>query len=188
MIIGERVRFRGVERNDIPRFVEWLNDPEVQEGILIHHPMSQAEEEGWFDRMLTRPVDERVMGIEAREETPEGHDETWKLIGTCAFDKIDWRVHAAEFGIMIGDKSYWNRGYGTEAVRLLVKHGFTKLNLNRIFLHVFETNPRAIRAYEKAGFNLEVRQRQAEYRHGRYIDVLLMGILKQEYQLSGEDI
>ncbi len=187
MIIGERVRFRGVERSDIPCFVSWLNDPEVIEGILIRYPISQADEEGWFDRMLTRPVDERVMGIEAKEVAPDGSTETWKLIGTCAFDHIDWRVHTTEFGILIGEKSFWNRGYGTDAVRLLVKHGFETLNLNRIFLHVFESNPRAIRAYEKAGFSQEVRERQAEYRHGRYLDVLLMAMLKEEYDQRGRE-
>ena len=181
MIIGERVRFRGVERADIPKFVEWLNDPEVQEGILVHYPISQADEEGWFERMLTRPTDERVMGIEVKETALDGKAESWRLVGTCAFDHIDWRVNAAEFGIIIGDKSYWNRGVGTDAVRLIIEHGFKTLNLNRIFLHVFTTNPRAIRAYEKAGFSVEVRERQAEYKHGKYIDVLLMGLLKDEY-------
>ena len=188
MIIGERVRFRGVERSDIPRFVEWLNDPEVIEGIMINYPISQADEEGWFERMLTHPADERVMGIEAKDVPPESQADSWKLIGTCAFNSIDWRLRAAEFGILIGDKAYWNRGYGTDAVRLLVRYGFTTLNLNRIYLHVFETNPRAIRAYEKAGFTLEVRERQAEYRHGHDVDVLLMSILKQEYQHNGEAI
>src|SRR5512143_2465362 len=187
MIIGERVRFRGVERTDIPKFVEWLNDPEVMQGILVHYPISQADEEGWFDRMLTRPTDERVMGIEIKEPSPDGSGESWKLVGSCAFDHIDWRVHAAEFGIIIGDKSYWNKGYGTDAVRLLVQHGFDTLNLNRIFLHVFDTNPRAIRAYEKAGFTVEVRERHAEFKNGRYIDVLLMSILRQEY-ISGKAV
>jgi len=186
MIIGERVRFRGVERSDIPRFVEWLNDPEVTEGIMVHYPISQADEEGWFDRMLTHPVDERVMGIEAMDITSGASAEAWKLIGTCSFQRIDWRLQSAEFGILIGDKNFWNRGYGTEAVRLLVQHGFNTLNLNRIFLHVFETNPRAIRAYEKAGFTLEVRERQAEFKHGRYIDVLLMSMLKKEFLSIGE--
>lgn len=186
MIVGERVRFRGAERADIPQFVKWLNDPEVIQGILLRYPVSQADEEGWFDRMLARPVDERVMGIEVREPASDGSGETWKLVGTCAFDHINWRVHTAEFGILIGEKSHWNQGYGTDAVRLLVQHGFDTLNLNRIFLHVFDTNPRAIRAYEKAGFTLEVRERQAEYRNGQYIDVLLMSILKSEFLDRGE--
>ena len=188
MIVGERVRFRGVERADIPQFVAWLNDPEVIQGLLIHYPLSKADEEGWFDRMLALPPDERVIGIEAREATPDSDGDTWKLIGTCAFDHIDWRIHAAEFGIVIGEKSYWNQGYGTDSVRLLLRHGFNTLNLNRIFLHVFDNNPRAIHAYEKAGFTLEVRERQAEYRDGKYIDLLLMSILKSEYLERGEAI
>jgi RimJ/RimL family protein N-acetyltransferase len=64
MIIGERIRFRGVERGDIPKFVEWLNDPEVRHGILIHNPISQADEENWFEGMLKRSPDEHVYGIE----------------------------------------------------------------------------------------------------------------------------
>lgn len=195
MIIGERIRFRAVERGDLPTFVKWLNDPDVQLGILIHQPISLAREENWFEGMIKRPDDEQIMGIEVRlpgERTDlpgvKGNEpgtqvgvEAWKLIGNLAFNDIDWRNRSSEFGIMIGDKTYWNQGYGTEAVRLLIKHGFNTLNLNRIFLRVFEDNPRAIRAYEKAGFVHEGRERQAEFRDGRYIDVLLMSILKDEF-------
>jgi RimJ/RimL family protein N-acetyltransferase len=180
MIIGYRIRFRAVERGDLPTFVTWLNDPEVQQGIMIHHPFSQAEEENWYEEMIKHPIDEHVMGIEVRETEPEAGEEQWKLIGSLAFNEIDWRNRAAEFGIMIGDKKYWNRGYGTEAVLLLVNHGFNTLNLNRIFLRVFENNPRAIRAYEKAGFVHEGKLRQAEFRDGKYIDVLMMSRLKDE--------
>jgi diamine N-acetyltransferase len=183
MIIGERIRFRGVEREDIPTFVKWLNDPEVQGGILTHNPVSRASEENWFEGMLKRPPDEQVMGIEVKEASGDG-GESWKLVGNLALQDIDWRNRSSELGIMIGDKTYWNQGYGTEAVRLLVKHGFNTLNLNRIFLHVFDTNPRAIRAYEKAGFVHEGRLRQAEYKNGEYIDVLLMSILKDEFNHS----
>ena len=181
MIYGTRIRFRAVEKEDLPVFAAWLNDPEVQQGILLHSPVSQAEEDGWYERMLKRPVDEHVMGIEVKLPTGEAGDERWKLIGSLAFEDIDWHVRAAEFGILIGDKTFWNRGYGTEAVRLLAQHGFNTLNLNRIFLHVFENNPRAIRAYEKAGFTLEGRERQAEYKDGKFIDVLRMSLLKTEF-------
>jgi diamine N-acetyltransferase len=194
MITGERVRFRAVERDDLPTFVKWLNDPEVRQGILIYHPFSQAEEENWYEGMLKHPIDEHVLGIEVRlpservgmpkvegETSTQAEEEHWKLIGSLAFTNIDWRNRSSEFGIMIGDKAYWNQGYGTEAVRLLVKHGFNTLNLNRIFLHVFENNPRAIRAYEKAGFVHEGKLRQAEFKDGMYIDILVMSILKDEF-------
>lgn len=195
MIYGERIRFRGVERADLHTFVKWLNDPDVYQGILIHNPISQVDEENWFEMMIKRPPEEHVMGIEVRlpseqaslpavkaqEPVDDGGVERWRLIGTFAFDHIDWRNRSAEFGIMIGEKVYWNQGYGTEAVRLLAQHGFNTLNLNRIFLHVFENNPRAIRVYEKAGFIHEGRERQAEFKDGKYIDVLVMSILKDEF-------
>jgi RimJ/RimL family protein N-acetyltransferase len=181
MIYGQHIRFRAVEKDDLPLFVKWLNDPEVRQGILIHNPLSQTEEDGWYERMLARPADEHVMAIDAELPPVETGEEGWKMIGSLAFDNIDWHVRAAEFGILIGDKTYWNRGYGTESVRLLAQHGFNTLNLNRIFLHVFETNPRAIRAYEKAGFTLEGRERQAEYKDGQYIDVLRMSLLRDEF-------
>ncbi len=183
MIYGERIRFRGVERTDIPVFVPWLNDPEVNRGIAIYWPMSQAEEERWFEKMLSRPIDEHVLGVEVRLPPAGQEGESWKLIGTTGLMGIDWRDRNAELGILIGEKSYWDHGYGTETVRLLAKYGFDTLNLHRIFLRVFESNPRAIRAYEKAGFTHEGRQRQAQFSDGCYQDVLMMSILEAEFRL-----
>jgi RimJ/RimL family protein N-acetyltransferase len=184
MIFGERIRFRGVEQADLETFVRWLNDPDVRRGIGLYLPFSSTDEQEWFEKMRQLPPNERVMAIESVEQDPHGQ-ETWHLIGTCGFFNFDSRNASAEFGIMIGEKAYWDRGYGTEAVRLLVKHGFNTLNLNRIHLRVFETNPRATRAYEKAGFTHEGCQRQAEFREGKYIDVLVMSILRSEFLEPG---
>ena len=180
MIYGERIRLRAVEKEDLPIFVSWLNDPEVIQGLLLYNPVSQTEENGWYERMLARPIDEHVLAIEVKLPGSRDEEPLWKLIGSPAFDSIDWRIRAAELGILIGDKSFWNQGYGTESVRLLVQHGFNTLNLNRVYLHVFESNPRAIRAYEKAGFTLEGRERQAEFRDGKFIDVLRMSRLRED--------
>lgn len=181
MIYGERIRFRAPERDDLPLFVGWLNDPEVRHGIAMFLPMSLVSEEAWFENMLKHPATEQVLVIEARSPDPQGQ-ERWTTIGTCSFMDIDWRSRNAEFGILIGEKSYWNKGFGTEAVKLLVRHGFQTLNLHRIWLRVFATNPRAIKAYEKAGFTHEGTQRQAEYIDGAYVDVLLMSILRPEWR------
>jgi len=174
MIYGKRIRLRAPERLDIPLFVKWLNDPEVRRGLARYLPISAAEEEKWFESMLGRPVVEQPLTIEVQP-----HD-SWQAIGNLAFFNIDWRVRSAEVGILIGEKEFWNQGYGTEAMRLFLKHGFETLNLNRIFLVVYENNPRAIRAYEKAGFVLEGRQRQAMYMEGEYIDVLMMSVLVKD--------
>ena len=181
MIFGERIRFRGIERDDLSIFVRWINDPEVLRGIGVYLPFSMADEEDWFNEMRKRPADEHNLAIETQEKDKENSQESWKLIGSCSFFNLDQRNRSSEFGIMIGEKSYWNQGYGTEAVRLLCQHGFRTLNLNRIYLRVLDNNPRAIRTYEKAGFTHEGRQRQAEFREGRYIDMLVMSMLRSEF-------
>lgn len=176
MIYGERLRLRAPEREDIPRFVTWLNDPEVRAGLMLYLPLSIGQEEQWFDDMLKRPAQEHPLVIEIEVE------DRWISVGNCGFHDIDWRVRSAEVGIFIGDKSYWNKGYGTEVMELLLQHGFETLNLNRIMLRVYENNPRAIRSYEKAGFVHEGRLRQGQFNDGRYFDVLIMSVLFAEWK------
>lgn len=178
MIYGKRIRFRSPEREDLPVFVKWLNDPEVRRGLDMFLPLSDAREEKWFEAMLERPEEEHVLIIEVKK------GRNWAMVGSCGFMDIDWRARNAELGIVIGDKAYWNKGYGTEAMTLLLRHGFETLNLHRLELRVYEDNPRAVRAYEKAGFVHEGRLRQAEYRGGRYLDVLLMSVLRHEWKSS----
>jgi RimJ/RimL family protein N-acetyltransferase len=85
---------------------------------------------------------------------------------------------------MIGEKDYWNRGYGREVMKLMLRHGFNTLNLHRIWLRVFEHNVRGIRAYEHAGFIHEGRLRQVAFREGRYYDLMVMSVLRPEWQDS----
>ncbi|MCI0518791.1 MAG: GNAT family N-acetyltransferase [Chloroflexi bacterium] len=175
MIYSSRLRLRAPERADLPQFVAWLNDPEVRENLSLYLPLSQAREEQWFEAMLQREVDTHPLVIEI--QVGKG----WKMIGNCGFHNLDWRNRSGELGIFIGDKSEWNKGYGTDTMRLLLKHGFETLNLHRVFLRVFESNPRGWRAYQKAGFIEEGRMRQAEFKNGRYWDVFFMSVLRDEW-------
>ncbi len=180
MIYGKRVRLRALEKADVAKFYDWVNDPEVTAGLTLFLPMSTLDEEKWFERVMQRPPEEKPFAIEIRE------GEGWKLVGNCSFFDLDWVAHAGEIGIMIGDKAAWNQGYGTETVSLLLRHGFGTLNLNRVSLRVYADNARAIRAYEKAGFVLEGRLRQAVYKQGQYQDVLMMSVLRKEWQARKE--
>jgi len=180
MICGNHIRLRGVERSDLPAFQKWLNDPEVTEGLSIYLPLSMIDEEQWLDGMSRMQPDEKPLAIELKQ----GHG--WRLIGNSGFFNLEWANRCAEFGLFIGDKSAWNKGYGTEAVRLLLKHGFETLNLHRIYLRVYSTNPRARRSYEKAGFILEGTLREAVYRHGKYADVDIMSVLHSEWNAVPE--
>ncbi len=175
MIYGKRIRLRAIERTDLPRCQEWLNDPEVIEGLAQIIPLSSMDEDRWFEQAMGREQAARPMAMEVRDGTD------WRYIGNTGLMNLEWVPRAAELGIFIGDKSVWNKGYGTEAVELLLAHGFQTFNLNRIYLQVFANNLRARRSYEKAGFVLEGTLRQAVFRHGQYIDMLIMSILRSEW-------
>jgi diamine N-acetyltransferase len=178
MIYGERIRLRGVEKADLPQFVDWLNDPEVVDGLGMFLPLSLADEEKWFEKATEHEPAEKPLVIDILD------GEKWRMVGSSSLFGIDWTNRFAEVGIVIGDKSVWNKGYGTETMRLLIKHGFETLNLNRIWLRVNADNPRAISSYEKAGFTHEGRYRQGTYKQGKYVDILLMSILRDEWNAS----
>jgi RimJ/RimL family protein N-acetyltransferase len=179
-IYGERIRLRAAEKEDIPTFLRWINDEEVTENLFFAMPMSRFEEEQWFDTMIKNPASEHVLVIEIKDTST---NQDYRPIGTCQFHNLDWRNRSAEIGIMIGEKMFWDQGYGTGTMRLMLKHGFEVLNLNRIWLQVIAKNTRGIRAYEKAGFTFEGQYRQAHYQHGEYFDVHLMSVLRNEWQI-----
>lgn len=181
IIYGKRLRLRAVERGDVPKFHEWVNDPEVTRGLSMYIPFSLTDEENWFESLAKRDMREKPLAIEMRK------GKSWRLIGNCGTFGIDDVNRSAELGIMIGEKSEWNKGYGAEAMTLLLMHGFETLNLNRIFLRVYTENVRAVRSYEKAGFVLEGRMREAVYKHGRYDDILLMSVLRSEWMARGKE-
>jgi len=178
MILGQRIRLRPVEKDDLPRYVKWFSDPDVRANLAHHLPVSQAQEEKWFERNL-QAGDTQSWAIDAQpDDMAVG---PWVHIGSCGLHEIDWRHRNAELGILIGARDFWNRGYGTDTVATLAGWSFNTLNLHRIFLRVFADNTRAIRCYEKVGFQHEGRLRQDNFSNGAYRDTLLMGLLRSDW-------
>jgi RimJ/RimL family protein N-acetyltransferase len=171
MIVGERIRLRATERSDIPTFVRWFNDPELLRNLAMYLPMSEASEEKWFEDHLA-DESSHVFVIETADGVP---------IGNLGLDSIDWQNRSAACGISIGEKDYQAQGYGTDALRTLLGFAFDELNLHRIYLQVYDFNERAIRCYEKIGFRHEGRLRQSRFTGGRYVDELVMGMLREEW-------
>jgi RimJ/RimL family protein N-acetyltransferase len=95
---------------------------------------------------------------------------------------VHWNHGDSFVGISIGEREFWDKGYGTDAMRVLLRYAFSELNLHRVSLTVFEYNPRAIRSYETAGYKVEGRERKFLKRGGKRWDMLYMGILRQEWQ------
>lgn len=175
MIYGTKTRLRRIERADIPTFARWFSDPEVRQFLMVNRPISLAQEEKWFENKLN-DRDSELFAIEIAQG-----DEIGTHIGNIELMSIDWVNRSAELGIVIGEKACWGQGYGSDAIRTLLRFGFHDLNLHRIFLRVHSDNPRGIRAYEKCGFQHEGRQREAVFKNGRYYDDLIMAVLSTEF-------
>lgn len=170
MIKGDRIYLRAVETTDLDACLRWINDPEVTRYLMVGtFPISRLAEQGWVERA-------------ARGESPRDRHFAICLIdgdrhiGNAGLHGIDWPNRVAELGIMIGEKDCWSQGLGTDVMRTLVDFSFQQINLRRLFLRVYGHNHRAIRCYEKAGFQHEGRLRAHTFKEGRYVDDLFMGI------------
>jgi RimJ/RimL family protein N-acetyltransferase len=173
-----RLYFQALDKSRLPIYIEWMRDPEVTHNLGVSMvPFSLIDEESWLEGEFKRPMDERTMNISIQDDKTS----ELKLIGNGGFHAIDRKEQSAEIGLLLGDKTEWNKGYGTEAVQALIWHGFHNLNLHRIWLRVHEPNKGGIRAYEKAGMKHEGTLREAHYQEGRFVDVHIMSILRHEW-------
>jgi RimJ/RimL family protein N-acetyltransferase len=170
-----RVYLRPAEKTDLERFVRWFADGEVTRYLALRAPFSLAMEERWFEQMIAGQGkrDYHFVICLVEDDTP---------IGTAGLHGINGVEGNAEFGISIGEKAYWNRGYGTESLHAICDFAFGALRLERIQLQVYTPNTRAVRSYEKAGFVLEGTQRHALFAEGEFVDVHVMSLLRDEWR------
>lgn len=172
MLTNGSIKLKSVSTEDLPVLFEWINDRELALFSAPYKPVSFKEHAEWFDDLQTCN-DKVIFGIYRKESN--------KIIGTCQLMNINNIHRTAELKIRIGDREYRGKGFGKDAVYLLLKFAFMDLNLNRICLHTFSNNNRAIRLYKKIGFVQEGVLRQSAYIDGSYLDIVAMGILKTEF-------
>ena len=173
-IEGERIALGPLRRDLLPLYQRWMNDPAVVrtlgEGL---RPLLLEDEQQWYEGAVGA-TNAATFQIYVRAG--------WHPIGTTAVVGIDQRHETASFGIMIGEKDCWDQGYGTEATRLVLDYAFNVLGLHNIRLSVYDFNPRGVRAYEKAGFKVIGRRRQAlRLGHERH-DMIIMDALATEFE------
>jgi RimJ/RimL family protein N-acetyltransferase len=173
-IEGRRVVLRHHRPEDLAYVRRWYRDPVLARLTRYSlRPMSDEEIERFFHGRLMSP--EQVgYAITVRE--------TGRLIGSTTFSNMDPENSSTLFHISIGEADVWSLGYGTEATELMLELAFERIGLHRVALSVFSFNERAVRSYEKAGFTVEGRHREAIVRDGRRWDELTMGILAAEWQ------
>ena len=168
-LYGEKVMLRPIQPADYQRIISWSNNDEIEYFSDGSYPKTAQECEAWVKRTESNRYQIRfgiiLNGI---------------IIGDIELDQITWRSGDAELRVRIGEKNLWDRGYGTDAVTVLLKHGFNHLNLSRIYLKVYSDNLRAIRCYHKAGFKKEGRLTRGSGAEQR--EIYLMRVRKTEYE------
>lgn len=171
---GERIFLRPAERSDLPAFVRWFADGETTRYLMARAPFSAAAEERWFEQMTEKQgtTDWLFVICLLEDDRP---------IGTAGLHNVDLENGHAAFGISIGEKAEWDKGYGTDALRAICDFGFGQLRLERIWLEVYAPNTRAQRSYQKAGFVVEGVRRHAHFGDGQYLDVMVMAQLRDEW-------
>ncbi|MCA1899139.1 MAG: GNAT family N-acetyltransferase [Chloroflexi bacterium] len=179
ILSGDLVRLSAFDPEEIAKaYFNWMRDSELQRlfGSEASALYSEKSETKFFEKMV-------------KEENPANHFfsirklEDNRLLGDINLDVVnEWGSRDAFVGLGIGDRNDWGKGYGTDAMKIILRFAFAELNLRRVTLTVFEYNPRAIRSYEKAGFRHEGRLRGALLRDGKRWDILYMGILAEEWK------
>ena len=169
---GKKVILRKIKLSDAKNFVKWFNDPLVNKFMFVRGITLAKERKYILERISGKIKNALHFCI----DTFEGIH-----IGSVSLENIHERNKNSSFGIIIGNKNYWNKGYGEEASRLIIDYGFKKLKLHRIELDVYSYNKRAIKLYKKLGFKKEAIRREHNFYNGKFYDTIIMSLLKREW-------
>lgn len=174
---GKSVYLRPLDMDDMETFYAWFNNPELRQYLLLPYPITKLGEKEFLEKMM-KDQDNVVLSIVVKKND--------RLIGNIGLHQLNSPVNKvsrkAMLGIAIGDLEEASKGFGTEAIRLMLDYGFNSLNLHRVELMVVDYNKRARKAYKNIGFVEEGVKREAVFIDGKYHDTIMMGILKKEWK------
>lgn len=171
---GRKIVLRPISEKDISEMLKWINNPDVTQYMTVYMPVYEDEEKRWIEDLSKRKQEDLVLAIETTRGTH---------VGNIGIHKMNWKDRTAEIGIVIGDKDYWDRGLGSEAISLIIKYSFNVLNLRKLSLSVLGNNPRAINCYKKCGFIVEGCRKNQIFKNGGYVDEIMMAVFKKMNKL-----
>lgn len=168
---GKRTVLRPVSEKDIPLFVRWMNDPEIRPFVTGTFPVTEKMEDEWIAQMSKKSETDVALVIEVKG----------KPIGVMGIHHIDWRARLGTTGAIIGEKEYWNKGYGTDAKMALLEYAFNTLNLRKIMSRVKAFNERSVAYSLHCGYKIEGRLKRQLFVDGQYWDEIILGIFKEDW-------
>lgn len=172
MIHSNRVYLRAIEKGDLELRYIWINNPIVRETLLLPVPISLAQIEIWFEKIVRDPTREDFIIVYKEDNIP---------IGFAGYVNIDRTNSKVEPFIAIGDEKYWGKGLGTEIVHKLLDYSFNELGFNRCYGFMLDNNPGALKMDLKAGFKEEGILKQDVMIHGKYHDRIMLGITRADF-------
>lgn len=172
---GDKVYLRGLSREDLEGpWLDWFNDQENTQYMSHGTYPSSREGHTQFYQNVVLSRDNLVLAICLKANG--------RHVGNIGLHGINWLFRSAQLGIVIGERSVQGQGIGTEAAKIIVAHGFNRLNLHKIWLRTAEQNVVAKRAFEKAGFKAEGLLREEICRNGEWQNAVYMGLLESEFR------
>lgn len=169
----KRIRLRLIKREDLNEILEWRKTRAAIESFFTHPVLNLDLQNKWYDNQLSDKSEINFI-IE--------HLDTETAIGMIALVDINHMQRTCEWGrLIVGNKEYLGNQYGQEAVELLLDYGFNYLNMHKITCTALATNERVIKLYKKIGFKIEGQLRKHIFKAGKYLDVILFGMLIEEY-------
>jgi len=170
MMIGEKTLLRALEDRDVELLRRWRNHPDLLKYQCSDIPVSERSQRRWYESYEANPA-YRIFIIENKENQP---------VGYTILKNLDHKNRQAEIGLYL-DPAQQGKGYGKDAFLTLIRFGFHELNLHRMYLQVFDFNDKAIKMYEKIGFQIEGKLREAYFTQNAFHDILVMSILENEF-------
>jgi len=171
MIAGEHVILRAFERDDVERCYRWMNDPNIVRTLKTRYPIAFQNEEEWLERAMRSDPNERHFAIERKDDRTH--------VGNASIHDIDWVSRTGSFGLFIGEPAAWNRGFGSDAIQILVRFAFDEMNLVKLRINVFDYNERAKHILLGHGFVEEGKLRRDFYRDGAYHDIVILSKFRE---------
>jgi RimJ/RimL family protein N-acetyltransferase len=172
---GERIYLSPITTEDAEQYCLWLNNLELTKYLSLAHQQIGVFKE---KQLLTKMLEQGNQVFAIVEKSTD------QLLGNCSLFNLNLRNSIGELGIFIGESQYLGKGYGEEAINLLLDYGFNIYNLHNIMLEVYAYNTRAIKCYQKCGFQFAGRRREEKQIAGQRFDLLYMDILRDEFQGS----
>lgn len=174
MLYGKITGLRALEREDLKLLRDWRNNPTFRRNFREHRELNLTNQESWFNRTTSNPNDFMFL-IESLDK----HEP----LGACGLLYTNWLIRSSDFSFYIGhDNLYIDQNYAFDAARTLIKYAFNDLNLNKIWMELYEFDTLKIDFFvQKFGFKVDGKLRQNAFTDGRYWDSHIISLLKEDY-------